>query len=60
MPRYHSILEIQIATTLVCSVADPDPPDPHIFLDPDSDPSVRGMDPAPAVDPDPSITKQKK
>ncbi len=31
----------------------------HMFLgllDPDPDPSVRGMDP----DPDPSITKQKK
>ena len=34
------------------------------LLDPDPDPSVRGMDPAPdpAPDPDldPSITKQKK
>jgi hypothetical protein len=33
----------------------------HMFLgllDPDPDPSVRGMNPAP--DPDPSFTKQKK
>ncbi len=35
--------------TAKTSVADPDP------LDPDPDPSVRGMDP----DPDPSIIKQK-
>ncbi len=35
----------------------------HMFLgllDPDLDPSVRGMNPDPAPDPDPSITKQKK
>ncbi len=34
----------------------------HIFfglLDPDPDPLVKGMDPDPALDPDPSITKQK-
>jgi hypothetical protein len=29
------------------------------LLDPDPDPLVRGMDPAPAPDLDPSITKQK-
>jgi hypothetical protein len=29
-------------------------------LDPDPDPSVRGMDRDPAPDLDPSITKQKK
>ncbi len=35
----------------------------HMFLgllDPHPDPSVRGMDPDPAPDLDPSITKQKK
>jgi hypothetical protein len=44
------------------SVADPDPSDPYGFglLDPDPDPLVRGMDPDAALDPDPSITKQKK
>jgi hypothetical protein len=43
------------------SVADPNlDPDPHFLglLDPDPDPSVRGMDPDPDLDP--SITKQKK
>jgi hypothetical protein len=48
------------------SVADPDPPDPHVFgppdtlvrgMDPDPDTLVRDMDPDP--DPDPSITMQK-
>jgi hypothetical protein len=29
------------------------------LLYPDPDPLVRGMDPDPALDPDPSITKQK-
>jgi hypothetical protein len=29
------------------------------LLDPDQDPLVRGLDPNPAPDPDPSITKQK-
>ncbi len=28
------------------------------FLDPDPDPLVRGMDPDPTLDPDPSIIKQ--
>ncbi len=50
------------------SVADPDPnPDPriHMFwglLNPDADPSIKGMDPDPDPDPDldTSITKQKK
>jgi hypothetical protein len=37
------------------SVADPDPPDPHVFGPPCMNPLVRGMNPAP----DPSITKQK-
>jgi hypothetical protein len=47
------------------SVADPDPPDPHVLglLDPDPDPLVRGMDPDPDPaldpDPDPSIIMQK-
>jgi hypothetical protein len=37
---------------------DPDP-DPSVRgMDPDPDPSVRGMDPDPDLDP--SITKQKK
>jgi hypothetical protein len=32
----------------------------HMFLGlPDPDPLVRGMDPDPALDPDPSITMQK-
>jgi hypothetical protein len=39
------------------SVADPDPnPDPHVF----GPPLVRGMDPDPALGPDPSIIKQKR
>jgi hypothetical protein len=39
------------------SVPDPD----HMFLDLlGPDPLVRGMDPDPAQDPDPSIIKQKK
>jgi hypothetical protein len=37
------------------SVADPDPPDPHVLGLLDPDPLVYGVDP----DPDPSITKQK-
>ncbi len=47
------------------SVADPDPnpdpSDPYVLslLDPDPNPLVGGMDPDPATDPDPSITKQK-
>ncbi len=47
------------------SVADPDPnpdpPDPHFFMGPlDPDPLVRGMNPDPDPDLDPSITKQNK
>jgi hypothetical protein len=40
------------------SVPDPDldPPDPRVFWPPD--PLVRGMDPDPALDPDPSIIMQ--
>jgi hypothetical protein len=36
-------------------------PDPHVLglPDPDLDPLVRGMDPDPALDPDPSIIMQK-
>ncbi len=41
--------------------SDPDPPDPRVFGLPDPDPLVRGMDPDPALDPDPypSIIMQK-
>jgi hypothetical protein len=39
------------------SVADPDPPDPHVLGLLDPDPLVRGMDPDP--DPEPSIIKKK-
>jgi hypothetical protein len=51
--------------TLQTSVPDPDlnpdqdPPDPRFFGLPDPDPLVRGMDPDPALDPDPSIIMQK-
>jgi hypothetical protein len=38
------------------SVADPDP---HVLGLPDPDPLVGGMDPDPALDPDPSIIMQK-
>ncbi len=34
-------------------------PDPRVFCLPDPDPLVRGMDPDPALDPDPSIVMQK-
>jgi hypothetical protein len=40
---------------VTCSVQDPDPPDPRIFGLPDPDPLIRGMDPDPALDTDPSI-----
>jgi hypothetical protein len=39
---------------LVCSVGDPDP-DPHFLGLFDPDPLVRSMDPAPDLDPDPSL-----
>jgi hypothetical protein len=46
-------------TSSKTSAADPDPnPDPHFLGLLDPDPLVRGMDPDPASDPDPSITKQ--
>jgi hypothetical protein len=47
--------------TVVSSVPDPnpDPRDPRVFGLPDPDPLVRGMDPDPALDPDPSIIMQK-
>jgi hypothetical protein len=47
----------KIDTVLPVSVADPEPPDPHVFgpLNPDPDPLVRGMDP----DLGPSIIQQK-
>jgi hypothetical protein len=44
----------------VGSVADPDPPDPHVFGPPGSGSISRGMDRDPAPDLNPSITKQKK
>ena len=52
--HYYSKLLKQL-----CSVADPDPSDPYVFvlLDPDPDPLVRGMDLDPV--PDHSITKPK-
>ena len=34
-------------------------PDPRVFGLPDPDPLVRGMDPDPALDPDPFIIMQK-
>ncbi len=45
---------------LLSSVADPNP-DPRVLGLPDPDPLVRGMDPDPALDPDPdpSIIMQK-
>ncbi len=45
------------------SVADPDPPDPHVFGPPGSgSTSLKGMDPDPdpALVPDPSIIMQKQ
>ncbi len=49
--------------TVQASVPDsdpnPDPPDPRVFGLPDPDPLVRGMDPDPALDQDPSIIMQK-
>jgi hypothetical protein len=41
--------------------SDPDSPEPQVLglLDPDPDPLVRGMDPAPDPDRDPSIIVQK-
>jgi hypothetical protein len=40
---------------------DLDPPDPHVLglLYPDPDPLVRGVDPDPVPEPDPSIIMQK-
>ncbi len=52
-------------SSAVSSVPDPDPnpdpPDPLVFglPNPDPDPLFRGMDPDPALDPDPSIIMQK-
>jgi hypothetical protein len=69
--RIHDILvwirirrSIHLTTEEVlptCSVPDPDPPDLRVFGLPDPDPLVRGMDPDPALDPDPdpSIIMQK-
>jgi hypothetical protein len=47
-----------------CTGPDPDPPDPRFFSFfglPNPDPLVKGMDPDPALDPDPnpSIIMQK-
>ena len=48
------------SATLKTSVADPDPNPVFLgLMDPDPDPLVRGVDPAPDPDLDPSITKQK-
>jgi hypothetical protein len=46
----RACIGVVVAST---SVADPDPPEP------DPDPLVRGMDPDPSLDPDPSIIMQK-
>ncbi len=48
-------MEINHRDTVVTSVADPDPSNPHVLdlLDQDPESLVRGMDP------DPSIIKQK-
>ncbi len=51
---YESVSRFPPAQT---SVADPDPPDPHVLGLPDPYPLVRGIDPDP--DPDPSIIMQK-
>jgi hypothetical protein len=52
---FYRLAQFQFKGTVKCSVADPDPPDPHVFglPDPDPDPLVRG------IDPDPSIIMQK-
>ncbi len=55
-----------VCYSVFCSVADPDqnpdpdPPDDMFLglLDPDPDPLVRGMDPDPVLDPDPSISDE--
>ncbi len=51
---YHPVPKL-LYLLYITSVADPDPYDLGL---PDTDPFVRGTDPAP--DPDPSIIKQKK
>jgi hypothetical protein len=57
--EYQQLVLVSIVSflILVCSVPDPDPPDQRVFGLPD--PLVRGMDPDPALDPDPSIIMQK-
>ncbi len=49
----HPLILSSLLVSVGNSVADPDPPDPHVFgpPDPDLDPLVKGMDP----DPDLSI-----
>jgi hypothetical protein len=53
----QSVLGIRIRKDpyVLGSVADPDPPDPHIFVPP----RVRGKDSDPALDPDSFIIMQK-
>jgi hypothetical protein len=50
-----SFLLVSISSEIVCFSV----PDPRVFGLPDPDPLVRGMDPDPALDPDPSISMQK-
>jgi hypothetical protein len=47
-----------VSRILLGSVADPDPPNPHVFGPSGSGSTVRGIAPAPAPDPDPSIIMQ--
>ncbi len=59
---YQTLLPIRrketwVKYTPLTSVADPDPPVPHVLGLPDPDPLVRGVDSDPA--PDPHIIKQK-
>jgi hypothetical protein len=54
----NKIFENKSERHVACSVADPDP-DPHVLGLLDPDPLVRSMDPDPAPDLDPYITKQK-
>ncbi len=60
---YFPAHQLQTVNTMVeSSVADPDPPDPHVFGTPESGSRSisRGMDPDPDSDsaPDPSIIMQ--
>ncbi len=66
-PKLHGLSEIRggvrnckiTVTSMQCCGSDPNLPD-HMFLGlPDPDQLVRGMNPDPALDPDPSIIVQK-